>query len=84
MNWEKIIPIMYYGAATVALVVVTVKFLYGWFKSYDSALDLLRELSTVHLPYIYKRLDAISDKLGLEHETQPLIIMGNKNPKHQA
>jgi len=70
---NEIVQTLYYTLGAATFLVLSVRFLYGWFRDYDNATKFTRDMAKHHLPFIYTQLNQICKKLDIEEAQPPLI-----------
>lgn len=82
MTLKDGLSLVYYMIGAVAFVLAFVRVAYGWFRDFDNSNRFTVDMATVHLPYIYKALCKLAEKLDVEIEQSPLINFINRDDHH--
>lgn len=64
---------IYYTLATLGIVVVVVKLLYGWIRGDQISKQFISSMAEDHLPHIYKQIMRLQIKTGLDVTEAPSI-----------
>lgn len=82
-NLKEIVTLIYYGSATISIILVAVRLLYTWFKDFDNSQRFITDMAQVHLPYIYDCFEKIGKRLDVPLDERPIVNF-SLDRTHQA
>lgn len=70
---KDLVATVYYTLATLGIVVVVVKLLYGWIRGDQISKHFVSNMAEDHLPHIYKQIMRLQIRTGLDVTEAPTI-----------